>query len=203
MRKTNQKLIDSRIQDILEAALRCFARTGFSAASMRGIAGEADVSLGLLYRYFDDKAAIVAAATKADSGDFRLRLDNLIARGLSRETLLAFLEREVAFRAEASMFALTAEIVAEAARNPAIARLIRENIEAAEKDLAETLLSLPGAGEQSESRQSALNQASHLLGLVDQLAMRAFLGLASHPRETLQPALETATPTQKARARKN
>jgi TetR/AcrR family transcriptional regulator, repressor for uid operon len=190
LRKTNQNLIDSRIDGILEAALRCFARTGFNAASMRGIAKEAGVSLGLLYRYFDDKAAIVGAAIKADSGDFRLRLGDLVTRGPSVDTLLAFLEREAALRAEAAMFALTAEILAEAARDPAIAALIRQNIEAAEKDLADALLALPGDRKGREARQSAVKQASHLLGLVDLLAMRMFLGLQADPRKTLRTALE-------------
>ncbi len=194
MRKTNQNLKDSRAQDILEAALRCFVRTGFSAASMRDIATEAGVSLGLLYRYFDDKAAIVAAAIGADSGEFGQRLGSLVADGLTGETLLAFLEQEVALRSEASMFALTAEIVAEAARNPAIAALVRQNIEAAEMDLAEALLAFYGPREKTDPRQLAMNQASHLLGLVDLLAMRVFLGLNVNPREALELALENPNP---------
>jgi TetR/AcrR family transcriptional regulator, repressor for uid operon len=191
VRKTNQTLIDARVQHILDAALRCFARVGFSAASMRDIAKEAGVSLGLLYRYFDDKAAIVGAAIKADSGEFRARLSAPRAQGLTGETLLAFLEREVALRSEATVFALTSEIVAEAARNPAIAALVRENIEAAERDLAEALQGLPG---RAEPTPSALRQASHLLGLVDVLTMRAFLKLKAGPRETLRSALESPDP---------
>jgi TetR/AcrR family transcriptional regulator, repressor for uid operon len=189
MRKTNQSLIDSRVQDILEAALRCFSRTGFSAASMRDIAKEAGVSLGLLYRYFDDKAAIIGAAIKADSGEFRARLGDLAARGLTSKTLLAFLEREVALRSDAAMFALTSEIMAEAARNPAIAELIRENIETAEADLAEAVLALPGAREKTEAGTSALRRASHVLGLVDLLAMRTFFRLEADPHEALRSAL--------------
>jgi TetR/AcrR family transcriptional regulator, repressor for uid operon len=194
LRKANQNLIDSRIQHILEAALRCFARGGFSAASMRDIAKEAGVSLGLLYRYFDDKAAIVGAAIKADSGEFRLRLDDLAASGLTNKALLAFLEREVILRSEATMFALTSEIVAEAARNPAIAGLIRENIETAEFDLAETLLALPGLRERPQSRKAAVRLASHLLGLIDLLTMRVFLGLRADPRTLLRSALENPDP---------
>lgn len=194
LRKTNQNLKDSRVQEILEAALRCFVKTGFSAASMRDIATEAGVSLGLLYRYFDDKAAIVAAAIRADSGEFRLRLGDLVADGLTGETLLAFIQQEVALRSEVSMFALTAEIMAEAARNPAIAALVRQNIEAAEIDLAEVLIAFYEPREKAETRQSAVNRASHLLGLVDLLAVRVFLGLNVNPRETLKTALENPNP---------
>jgi TetR/AcrR family transcriptional regulator, repressor for uid operon len=194
LRKANQNLKDSRVQEILEAALRCFVRTGFSAASMRDIATEVGVSLGLLYRYFDDKAAIVAAAISADSGEFRLRLGDLVTARLTEETLMVFLEQEVALRSEASMFALTAEILAEAARNPAIAVLVRQNMEAAEMDLAEALLVFYEPREKVEPRQSLVDRASHLLGLVDLCAMRVFLGLNVNPREALRLALENPNP---------
>jgi AcrR family transcriptional regulator len=190
MRKTDQKLIDIRIQGIQDAALRCFAKMGFSAASMRHIATEAGVSLGLLYRYFDDKAAIVAAAIKADSGEFRLRLEELSAREPTDETLLEFLEEEVVLRSGASVFALTAEIVAEAARDPTIASLVRQNIETAEADLAEVLLMYEVSRESTAPRQSAKSRAIHILGLVDLLATRVFFKLEVNVREGLRSALE-------------
>ena len=46
---------------ILDAAEVCFIQHGFHAASMAGIAQTADMSAGLIYRYFDSKAAIVKA----------------------------------------------------------------------------------------------------------------------------------------------
>jgi AcrR family transcriptional regulator len=190
MRKTDQKLIDIRIQGIQDAALRCFAKMGFSAASMRHIATEAGVSLGLLYRYFDDKAAIVAAAIEADSGEFRLRLEELSAREPTDETLLEFLEDEVVLRSGASVFALTAEIVAEAARDPTIASLVRQNIETAEADLAEVLLMYEVSRESAAPRQSAMSRAIHILGLVDLLATRVFFKLDVNVREGLRSALE-------------
>ncbi len=193
MRKIDQNLKDSRVQEILEAALRCFVKTGFSAASMRDIATEADVSLGLLYRYFDDKAAIVEAAIRADSGEFRSRLDGLVNEGLTGETLLAFLEQEVVLRAEPSMFALTAEIVAEAARNPTVAALVRQNIEAAETDFTEVLTAFYGTHKKSGGKQFSTQQASHLLGLVDLCSMRAFLGLRVNSDEALKSALGNRT----------
>lgn len=46
---------------ILCAAERCFARRGFHAASIADIAGTAEMSPGLIYRYFANKNAIVLA----------------------------------------------------------------------------------------------------------------------------------------------
>ncbi|KXK23279.1 MAG: TetR family transcriptional regulator [Chloroflexi bacterium OLB15] len=46
-------------QLILNTALDLFIRKGYEAATMREIAAEAKVSLGLAYRYFDSKEALV------------------------------------------------------------------------------------------------------------------------------------------------
>lgn len=44
---------------IVDAALRLFAERGYEAATMRDIAAAADCSLGLAYRYFSGKEALV------------------------------------------------------------------------------------------------------------------------------------------------
>ena len=43
------------------AALRVFARRGYGAASVRDVAGEAGVSPGLLYNYYDGKRGLLVA----------------------------------------------------------------------------------------------------------------------------------------------
>lgn len=62
-------------QDILEAAAAVIARDGVDGLSMRSIAREADVSLGLLSYHFDDKSAMVTAA-------FQRATDVLLERAL-------------------------------------------------------------------------------------------------------------------------
>jgi AcrR family transcriptional regulator len=49
---------------ILEAALGLLSRHGISGVSMRAVAREANVALGLVHYYFDDKASLVAAALR-------------------------------------------------------------------------------------------------------------------------------------------
>jgi AcrR family transcriptional regulator len=46
-------------QRILERALHLFATNGYAETSMRDIAAAADCSLGLTYRYFANKEALV------------------------------------------------------------------------------------------------------------------------------------------------
>ncbi len=53
-----------RQNQVLDAAIKVFARLGFHKASMDNIAEEAEMSKGLLYWYFKSKDAIIAAILK-------------------------------------------------------------------------------------------------------------------------------------------
>jgi AcrR family transcriptional regulator len=50
-----------RPTQILDAALVCFAKRGFHQASMHDISTEAGISVGLIYRYFENKDAVISA----------------------------------------------------------------------------------------------------------------------------------------------
>src|SRR5438552_15614867 len=52
--------LDRRSQ-ILDAALVCFAKRGFHQTSMHDISAEAGISVGLIYRYFENKEAVISA----------------------------------------------------------------------------------------------------------------------------------------------
>lgn len=52
---------EAQRERILVAAQKCFIERGFHAASMANIATEARMSAGLMYRYFENKNAIVLA----------------------------------------------------------------------------------------------------------------------------------------------
>ncbi len=54
---------------ILSSALRLFARHGYAATSVRMIAGEAGISQGLLYNYYDGKGALLRAIFEQSMGD--------------------------------------------------------------------------------------------------------------------------------------
>ena len=49
-------------EQILDAAMQCISRDGIEGASMRSVAREADVSLGLLSYHFDGKEDLIQAA---------------------------------------------------------------------------------------------------------------------------------------------
>jgi AcrR family transcriptional regulator len=61
MPRVTQRHRDARRQQIIDAARRCFTRSGFHATSMQDIFAEADLSAGAVYRYFESKEDLIAA----------------------------------------------------------------------------------------------------------------------------------------------
>ncbi len=53
-----------QVQRILDAATKCFVRSGFRGASMHDICREAEMSPGALYRYFPSKEAVIEAISE-------------------------------------------------------------------------------------------------------------------------------------------
>src|SRR5437762_14020379 len=75
----SQPLIDSsnadRRSQILEAALVCFAKHGFHQTSMHDISAEAGISVGLIYRYFENKEAVISAMAARHKEEIKQMLE--------------------------------------------------------------------------------------------------------------------------------
>ena len=56
-----EKTVEDRREQIMEAALRVFAKKGFTGASNKDIAKEAGITPGLIYHYFESKEALLKA----------------------------------------------------------------------------------------------------------------------------------------------
>jgi len=122
MRRANVQRQSDRRLEILDAAQRCFARSGFHGASMQEICAEAEMSPGNLYRYFPSKEALIAGIcerNRAEAADSFLAVDR--APGFF-EGLAALARHHLVERPEEEA-GLCAEIMAESRRNPEIARL--------------------------------------------------------------------------------
>jgi AcrR family transcriptional regulator len=57
----NEQIRQATRTAIVDAAMVCFARQGYAQTTIRHIAGEADISTGLMYHYFDGKEALLRA----------------------------------------------------------------------------------------------------------------------------------------------
>lgn len=117
--------LDRRTQ-ILEAAVVCFAKRGFHQASMHDISAEAGISVGLIYRYFQNKEAVIAAMADRHKNE----IANLLERAGQAPSLLEALE--ILFTAHCCedspkvLSAFVVDLYAEASRNPAVADLVRD-----------------------------------------------------------------------------
>jgi len=65
MPKVDDAHREARRQQVLDAAIACFARTGFHQTSMADILQEAGLSAGAVYSYFSGKDEIIAAVAES------------------------------------------------------------------------------------------------------------------------------------------
>src|ERR1041384_612289 len=109
--------LDRRSQ-ILDAALVCFGQRGFHQTSMHDISAEAGISVGLIYRYFANKEAVISAMADRHKKE----IQDVLERARTAPTLLESLE--ILFTAhccESSpqiQCAFVVDLYAESARNP-------------------------------------------------------------------------------------
>lgn len=71
-KETNERMREETREKILTASLALFAEKGFSATSMRDIANEAKVAVGLTYHYYKNKAEIFDTLKSRATEDFVL-----------------------------------------------------------------------------------------------------------------------------------
>src|SRR5438874_12876784 len=77
-----------RRSQILDAAIVCFAKHGFHQASMHDISAEAGISVGLIYRYFANKEAVISAMADRHKQE----IHDLLERAERAPTLFESLE---------------------------------------------------------------------------------------------------------------
>ena len=145
---------ESRRQQIVDAASACARRSGFHGASMAEIAQAAGLSVGQIYRYFDNKEAIIAAIVARDTGEMRDKFLEL--QGGPQPVLDAILTKcatAVSDLYDPNRAALMLEVVAEAARNPTVAAILRD-ADVEERQMQQDLLKqvLPPGCDERESQ---------------------------------------------------
>ena len=125
MRRANAQLQSDRRTEILDAAERCFARSGFHGASMQEICTEANMSPGNLYRYFASKEALIAGISERNRADAVASFALVDQSAEFFEGLAELARYHLVDRTDTEV-ALCAEIMSESRRNPEIARLYHD-----------------------------------------------------------------------------
>jgi AcrR family transcriptional regulator len=116
---------DAQRDRILCAALKCFIERGFHAASMANIADTAQMSAGLMYRYFENKNAIVLGIIERQLEEKRAVVQQLHSSSDFAAGLLAAFERWCVGGPNAMNAALLLEMSVEATRSPQIAEALQ------------------------------------------------------------------------------
>jgi len=145
-RHADPALPERRRAQILDAARYCFRERGFRQTTIEEICAEARISPGALYRYFDAKADIVAAIAL----DARAAAEAALDRLDDAEALIdALAEMARAFFAafeDDGDAALLADIWAEAARDPLLAKALRARDSAAARRLTGAIVRAQRSG---------------------------------------------------------
>ena len=125
--KSAQARADLRRKQILDAADKCFASHGFHGASMADLAAEAELSVGQIYRYFENKEAIIAAIALRDSEAAAQRVAAVRARaGDIVDQFMEVARYSMERFKDPAKAALTLEIMAESTRNPRVQEIVHD-----------------------------------------------------------------------------
>src|SRR2546421_10155449 len=134
-----------RRSQTLDAALVCFAKRGFHKTSMPDISAEAGISVGLIYRYFKNKEAVISAMADRHKKE----ISEVLQRAKQAPTLLESLE--ILFTAHCCeeetrmVSAFVVDLYAEASRNPRLADLVRDVLQTAMAGVTELISKAPEA----------------------------------------------------------
>src|SRR6266496_1388864 len=170
-----------RPTQILDAALVCFAKRGFHQTSMHDISAEAGISVGLIYRYFANKEAVISAMADRHKNE----IQEVLERARQAPTLLESLE--ILFTAHCCenspkvVSAFVVDLYAEASRNPQVADLVRDVLQTSMDGVTDLIARSP------EGKNAAHGLEPHELAELILAVSRGML-----MRDVLQPPEMTA-----------
>jgi AcrR family transcriptional regulator len=182
--------IDRRAQ-ILQAAMACFAKRGFHQTSMHDISGEAGISVGLIYRYFQNKEAVISAM----ADEHKAEVNEWLERARQAPTLLDALE--IVFTSHCTentpqvISAFVVDLFAEASRNPRVADLLRDVSRTAMEGVTDLIARSP-EGQAVQQHMKPSDLAELIFALNDGMLMRDVLIAHRTPAEIRDRQLATA-----------
>lgn len=163
------KVVEDRREQIVESALRVFARKGFDKATNKDIAQEAGITPGLIYHYFKSKEELLKAALEGNAPDQLLRSNLAQLQELPPETMLHLVGQQLLTMAESERFVQLISIyLPEMIHNPGIAPLGLPMIQEAVQFLTNYLEAKMENGElrQTDARLSAQIFMGSIMDLV-------------------------------------
>ncbi len=170
---------------ILKAAEKAFIQHGFHAASMAEIAETADMSPGLIYRYYPGKNDIILAIIQRELEESRGIIQNLYSAADLPQAMYDTFKQWRDADPLVMNAALFAEMSAEATRNPVLAAAMRASDMALREELVKWLSAPVDSGGRGLSQDTAPSRAIMMQSFMEGLAIRALREPDLSPDDTL------------------
>jgi AcrR family transcriptional regulator len=181
MSQTQLEVSPDRRTQILDAAMVCFANRGFHQASMHDISAEAGISVGLIYRYFANKEAVISAMADHHKKEMQALLERARQAPSLLEALEIWFTAHCCENAPKLESAFVVDLYAEASRNPQVADLVRDVLQTAMDGVTDLIARSP------EGQNAALHLSpGELAELIFAVARGTLM------RDVLQPPEMTA-----------
>jgi AcrR family transcriptional regulator len=162
-----------RRTQIRAAAADCFRQHGFHGTSIAQISKAAGMSTGHIYHYFENKEAIIADIVAQDLERLLTLTAELRAASDVKAAMIERAVEGVQDNLDPGSAALQLEIVAEAARNPHIAEIVRAADKQCRDSLAETIRTQRQAAGHEDNAATLAGMVEAISAMFDGLRIRA------------------------------
>lgn len=193
-RKTDPAIAQARREQVLGAATECFRRKGYHGAGMAEISKTAGMSAGHIYNYFASKEAIIESIIQRDMEEMFSVFQQFEDKPGDLVTiLLDGLDHGVDRHTDINQGSLDLEMLAEAARNEKVLKLLRESDTHARHKMRSLLVGERGPLK-SVSEQEINARIEMMFALMGGLIIRKILNPAfdkSNILTALRPAMKT------------
>jgi AcrR family transcriptional regulator len=163
---------ETRRAQIRAAAADCFRQHGFHGTSIAQISKAAGMSTGHIYHYFENKEAIIADIVAQDLERSLTLTTELRSASDVKDAMVERAIEGVEHNLDPSSAGLQLEIVAEAARNPHIAEIVRAADRACRDSLADTIRTQRQAAGHRDSEATLAGMVEALAAMFEGLRIR-------------------------------
>ena len=189
MSVTQTDTVLDRPTQILDAAVACFAKRGFHQASMHDISTEAGISVGLIYRYFQNKEAVISAMADRHKKQIHEILERARQAPNLRESLETLFTAHCGDAEPQVTAAFVVDLFAEASRNPRVAELVRDVCETSMNGVTDLIARSPEA---KDTNLTPREMAELIFAVNDGMLMRNVLRIGSTSEERREQHLKVA-----------
>src|SRR5947209_11367048 len=189
MSQTQTDTLLDRPAQILDAAVVCFAKRGFHQASMHDISAEAGISVGLIYRYFQNKEAVISAMADRHKQEIQEILERARQAPNLRESLETLFTAHCGEAEPQVTAAFVVDLFAEASRNTRVAELVRDVCETSMNGVTDLIARSPEA---KTSDLTPREMAELIFAVNDGMLMRNVLKIGSTSQERREQQLKVA-----------